>query len=97
VSIRSLESAAPLTAAVRPEFEGAICSCRRETGWGPRLVAGATGFAHSTVWKVLKRAGISRPPRAVKETANRYEWPCLVICCIWTPADTRGSCVRATR
>ena len=35
-----------------------------ETGWGPRLVAGATGFAHSTVWKVLKRAGISRPPRA---------------------------------
>src|SRR3989442_9577408 len=30
-----------------------ICACRRETGWGPRLVAGATGFAHSTVWKVL--------------------------------------------
>jgi transposase InsO family protein len=25
---------------------------------------------------VLKRAGISRPPRAVKEAANRYEWPC---------------------
>ena len=61
---------------LRPEFEEAICACRRETGWGPRLVAGATGFAHSTVWKVLKRAGISRPPRAVKEPANRYEWPC---------------------
>jgi transposase InsO family protein len=59
-----------------PEFEEAICSCRRETGWGPRLVAGATGFAHSTVWKVLKRAGLSRPPKRVKETANRYEWPC---------------------
>jgi transposase InsO family protein len=59
-----------------PEFEAAICSCRRKTGWGPRLVAGATGFAHSTVWKVLKRAGISRPPRAAKEPANRYEWPC---------------------
>ena len=58
------------------ELEEAICTCRRETGWGPRLVAGATGFAHSTVWKVLKRAGISRPPRAVKEPANRYEWPC---------------------
>src|SRR3954469_10208665 len=28
-----------------------------DTGWGPRLVAGATGLAHSTVWKVLKRAG----------------------------------------
>ena len=53
-----------------------ICACRRETGWGPRLVAGATGFAHSTVWKVLKRAGISRRPRAAKEPANRYEWPC---------------------
>jgi transposase len=36
-----------------------ICDCRRKTGWGPRLIAGATGFAHSTVWKVLKRAGIS--------------------------------------
>jgi transposase InsO family protein len=58
------------------ELEKAICVCRQETGWGPRLVAGATGFAHSTVWKVLKRAGISRPPRAAKEPANRYEWPC---------------------
>jgi transposase InsO family protein len=59
-----------------PELEQAICACRRATGWGPRLVAGATGFAHSTVWKVLKRAGISRPLRAAKEPANRYEWPC---------------------
>jgi transposase InsO family protein len=59
-----------------PELEQAICACRRETGWGPRLVAGATGFAHSTVWKVLKRAGISRAPQAAKEPANRYEWPC---------------------
>jgi transposase len=59
-----------------PELEQAICACRRKTGWGPRLVAGATGFAHSTVWKVLRRAGISRPPRAAKEPANRYEWPC---------------------
>ena len=58
------------------ELEEAICACRRATGWGPRLVAGATGSAHSTVWKVLKRAGISRPPKAVKEAANRYEWPC---------------------
>jgi len=59
-----------------PELAEAICACRRKTGWGPRLVAGATGFAHSTVWKVLKRAGISRPPRAVREVANSYEWPC---------------------
>ena len=53
-----------------------ICACRRETGWGPRLVAAATGFAHSTVWKVLRRAGISRPERAARGPANRYEWPC---------------------
>src|SRR5213596_1470013 len=59
-----------------PELAEKICACRLQTGWGPRLVAGATGFAHSTVWKVLKRAGISRPPKPVKEPHNSYEWPC---------------------
>jgi len=59
-----------------PEHERAICACRRKTGWGPRLVAGATGFCHSTVWKVLKRAGISRPPKRTREPVNSYEWPC---------------------
>jgi transposase InsO family protein len=59
-----------------PELAEAICECRRRTGWGPRLVAGATGFAHSTVWKVLYRAGISRPPKQPKEPTNSYEWPC---------------------
>lgn len=59
-----------------PELAEAICACRRETGWGPRLVAGATGFCHSTVWKVLRRAGISRPPKPLREASNRYEWPC---------------------
>lgn len=59
-----------------PELQRRICDCRRRTGWGPRLVAGATGCAHSTVWKVLKRAGISRRSSTVKEPANRYEWPC---------------------
>jgi transposase InsO family protein len=59
-----------------PELAETICACRRKTGWGPRLVAGATGFCHSTVWKVLWRAGISRPPKPTREPANRYEWPC---------------------
>ena len=58
------------------ELQERICSCRRETGWGPRLVASATGFAHSTVWKVLRRAGLSRPARLPREPANSYEWPC---------------------
>jgi transposase InsO family protein len=59
-----------------PALEQAICQCRRKTGWGPRLVAGHTGFPHSTVWKVLRRAGLSRPPRRLREPANSYEWPC---------------------
>ena len=59
-----------------PELAEAICVCRRKTGWGPRLVAGATGVCHQTVWKVLRRAGISRPPRVAREPANSYEWPC---------------------
>ena len=54
----------------------AICEARRHTGWGPRLVAGMTGYSHSTVWKVLHRHGLSRRPRAPREAANRYEWPC---------------------
>ncbi len=58
------------------EAEQAICECRRATGWGPRLIGGATGFAHSTVWKVLRRFSLSRPERAPREPANRYEWPC---------------------
>jgi transposase len=58
------------------ELQERICDCRRRTGWGPRLVAGATGYAHSTVSKVLKRAGISRRPKVVTEPANSYEWPC---------------------
>src|SRR5436309_12165734 len=58
------------------ELQKRICDCRRETGWGPRLVAGATGFAHSTVWKVLRRHDLSRRARPLKEPANRYEWPC---------------------
>src|SRR3954470_7896363 len=42
------------------ELQERICDCRRRTGWGPRLVSGATGVAHSTVWKVLHRHGLSR-------------------------------------
>jgi transposase InsO family protein len=61
---------------IAPEHAEAICACRRRTGWGPRLVAGATGFPHSTVWKVLKRAGLSRPPRPERQPVRRYEWPC---------------------
>jgi transposase InsO family protein len=53
-----------------------VVEARSQTGWGPRLLAGALGLAHQTVWKVLHRHGCSRPPRALREAANRYEWPC---------------------
>jgi transposase InsO family protein len=58
------------------ELQERICACRRRTGWGPRLVAAATGFAHSTVWKVLRRHGLSRRLTAGRQPANSYEWPC---------------------
>jgi len=53
-----------------------ICAARRRSGWGPRLIAGETGHSHATVWRALKRAGISRPPRQPREQSRRYEWPC---------------------
>jgi transposase InsO family protein len=53
-----------------------ICAARRRTGWGPRLIAGEVGHPHATVWRALKRQGISRPPRQPRERPRRYEWPC---------------------
>jgi len=53
-----------------------ICAVRQRSGWGPRLIAGETGHAHATVWRTLRRAGISRPPRQPREQPRRYEWPC---------------------
>lgn len=53
-----------------------ICAARRRSGWGPRLIAGETGHAHATIWRTLRRAGISRPPRQPRERPRLYEWPC---------------------
>jgi transposase InsO family protein len=53
-----------------------ICAARRGTGWGPRLLTVATGYPHSTISKVLRRNGLSRPERPRREPARRYEWPC---------------------
>jgi transposase InsO family protein len=53
-----------------------ICAARRRTGWGPRLIAGETGHAHATVWRALRRGGISRPAKQPREQPRRYEWPC---------------------
>jgi transposase InsO family protein len=53
-----------------------ICAARRRSGWGPRLIAGETGHPHATVWRTLRRAGISRPARGPREQPRLYEWPC---------------------
>jgi transposase InsO family protein len=53
-----------------------ICAARRRTGWGPRLLTAVSGRPHSTISKVLKRNGLSRPERPRRERVRRYEWPC---------------------
>jgi transposase InsO family protein len=59
-----------------PEIEQRVLAARERTGWGPRLLAGQVGVAHSTVHAILKRHGCSRPPRPARERYRRYEWPC---------------------
>jgi transposase InsO family protein len=53
-----------------------ICAERRRTGWGARLIAGELGRPHSTVWKTLRRHGLSRLVRSPRAAVRRYEWPC---------------------
>ena len=81
---------------LRAELEEAICACRRQTGWGPRLVAGATGFCHSTVWKVLKQLACPdrRGPSVSQPIAT--SGPARAICCTWTSASTCASSVPVT-
>ncbi len=58
------------------EVEQRVCAVRKRTGWGPRLIAGEIGLAHSTVHAVLRRYGCSRAPRQPRTEFVRYEWPC---------------------
>jgi transposase InsO family protein len=58
------------------ELERHVLDARRRTGWGPRLIAGQTGLAHSTVHAILRRHGQSRAPRRPRAVFRRYEWPC---------------------
>jgi transposase InsO family protein len=57
-------------------LEQRVCEARERTGWGPRLLAGETGLAHSTVHAILRRHGRSRAPRRARAGFVRYEWPC---------------------
>jgi transposase InsO family protein len=55
-----------------------ICARRERTGWSPRRLADEPDIArgHSTVHRVLRRAGCSRRPRPERPSFVRYEWPC---------------------
>jgi transposase InsO family protein len=59
-----------------PEIEHRVCRARERTGWGPRLIAGECGVAHSTVHAILRRHGLSRTARPPRSQTCRYEWPC---------------------
>jgi hypothetical protein len=43
-----------------------LCMARRQTAWGPRLLTVRTGHPHSTISNVLKRNGLSQPPRVAR-------------------------------
>lgn len=58
------------------EIERRVCGERERSGHGPRLIAGRTGVAHSTVHAILRRHGLSRIPKAPREAVVRFEWPC---------------------
>jgi transposase InsO family protein len=57
-------------------IERLVVAERDRTGWGPRLIAGRIGLAHSTVHAILRRHGRSRRPRQARAGFVRYEWPC---------------------
>ena len=54
--------------------EEPILRARRETGYGPGRLAWIVGRARSTIWKVLRRHGLSPRPRTQQAPPRRYEW-----------------------
>jgi transposase InsO family protein len=56
------------------EAERQIVELRRRTGWGPKRLAGVLGWPAATIWRVLRRHGISRRAAAPRPPANRYEY-----------------------
>ena len=55
-----------------------VCELRERTGWSPRRLADEPEIRrpHSTVHRVLHRAGCSRRPRPERPAVVRYQWPC---------------------
>lgn len=61
--------------ALTAEQERVILDARAKTNRGPMQLQFLTGRHRGTIWKVLKRHGVSRRPRSEKsQTTKRYEW-----------------------
>jgi transposase InsO family protein len=61
--------------ALSVEEEQRILQARAKTNWGPMRLTWLTGRQRSTIWKVLKRHGVSRQRRSQRpQTSRRYEW-----------------------
>jgi len=56
------------------EAEAQIVELRARTGSGPKRLAGVLGWPAATIWRVLRRHGVSRRARAPRPPANRYEY-----------------------
>ena len=56
------------------EAEQLILRARERTNWGPMRLTALTGRHRSTIWKVLKRHGVSRRRRGERQTFKRFEW-----------------------
>ena len=54
--------------------EEPILRARQQTGYGPGRLAGIVRKARSTIWKVLRRHGLSRRQRVSAPPPRRYEW-----------------------
>jgi transposase InsO family protein len=57
------------------EAEAQIVDLRRRSGRGPRALASILGRPASTIWRVLRRYGISRAARQPRPEPHRYEYP----------------------
>ena len=57
------------------EDEQRILDARAKSNWGPMRLMALTGRHRGTIYKVLKRHGVSRRRRSPKQrTTRRYEW-----------------------
>jgi transposase InsO family protein len=60
--------------ALSEQDEQKILDARARTNWGPMRLAALCGRHRSTIWKVLKRHGVSRRRRGQRQTFKRFEW-----------------------